>query len=426
MVVAVFIGLLLLLFLIGMPVAFSMGFTSMVLMLMDGGIQFANAVQRLMGGINSFVILAVPLFLLAGNLLNVGGITDRIFNFCRMCVGFLPGGLGHVNVAASVAFAGMSGTAVSDAAGLGKVEIKAMQDAGYDRGFSSAVTAASSTIGPIIPPSLPMVIYGVAAGASVGSLFLAGIIPGILMALAMMLLVAYYAKKRNYPREAFPTAGVFFKAFKEALLPLLTPVIIIGGIYLGIFTATEAAVVAVLYALVLSGLVYRELTWSALLRVFRESARDSAVIGLIISMATLYGNVIMRQRIPMEVLEVFSSWADSTVGMLIILNLFLLIVGAFMETIAAITILMPIMLPILQTYSIDPVHFGVIMVLNLMIGLLTPPFGMVLFVISKVGNINLFQLVKEVLPFILILLVVLLIVTFFPDLVLWLPNLTNS
>ncbi|MDQ0338286.1 tripartite ATP-independent transporter DctM subunit [Caldalkalibacillus uzonensis] len=426
MVLVVFIGLLLVLFLIGMPVAFSMGFTSFVLMLMDGNIQYANMAQRLMGGINSFVILAVPLFLLAGKLLNTGGITDRIFDFCKVCVGFLPGGMGHVNVTSSVIFSGMSGTAVSDAAGLGQIEIKAMRDAGYGRGFSSAITAASSTIGPIIPPSLPMVIYGVAAGASVGALFLAGVIPGLLMGVAMMLLVSYFAKKRDFPREARPTWPVFFRALRRAFLPLLTPVIIIGGIYKGIFTPTEAAVVAVLYAFFLAGIVYRELTWKSLVQVLRETARDSAIIGIIISMATIYGNVIMRQRIPMEVLDFFTSFADSALILLLVLNLFLLIVGAFMETIAAITILTPIILPLLNEFGIDPVHFGIIMVLNLMIGLLTPPFGIVLFVISKIGGIGILQLIRELIPFYLLLIAVLLIITLFPDLVLWLPKLMTS
>jgi len=418
-----FIFALLLLFLIGMPVAFSMGLTSLILMIIDGKIQYANVAQKMMGGVNSFVILAVPLFLLAGKLLNSGGITDRIFAFCKVCVGYLPGGLGHVNVASSIIFSGMSGTAVSDAAGLGSIEIKAMRDAGYSKGFSSAITAASSTIGPIIPPSLPMVIYGVTAGASVGALFLAGIIPGLLMGLAMMLLCAYYAKTRSYPRGEKPTFQLFFMALRKAFLPLLTPVIIIGGIYSGWFTPTEAAVVAVLYGFILSKFVYKEISWSDLIPILRETARDSAILGLIISCATLYGNVIMRNKIPMEILDFFTSFAHSPLTMLIVLNIFLLIVGAFMETVSAITILVPIMLPIMAQYNIDPIHFGVVMVLNLMIGLLTPPFGLVLFVISKIGEISMISLVKELIPFISILLVVLALITFFPQIVLWLPGL---
>jgi tripartite ATP-independent transporter DctM subunit len=419
----VFLVALLLLFLIAVPVAFSMGITAIILMLLDGEIQYANTAQKVMGGVNSFIILAVPLFLLAGKLLNTGGITDRIFKFCKVCVGFLPGGLGHVNVASSIVFSGMSGTAVSDAAGLGQIEVKAMREAGYSSKFASAITAASSTIGPIIPPSLPMVIYGVAAGASVGALFLAGIIPGLIMGAALMLLCAFFAKRRGYPRGEKPTVKSFFSALKEAFLPLMTPVIIIGGIYSGSFTPTEAAVVAVLYAFVLSKFVYKELSWAGLIPVLRETARDSAILGFIIACASLYGNVIMRAQIPMEVLAFFTQFADSKLSMLLILNLFLLIVGAFMETISAITILMPIITPLLDQYSIDPIHFGVVMVLNLMIGLLTPPFGIVLFVMAKIGKISILTLVKELLPFMGVLLFVLLIITIFPQLIMWLPNL---
>lgn len=423
MTMVVFIGALIVLFLLAMPVAFSMGFTSLILMLMDGKILYANIAQKMLGGVNSFVILAIPLFLLAGKLLNTGGITDRIFHFCHVCVGFLPGGLGHVNVASSIIFSGMSGTAVSDAAGLGTIEIKAMRNAGYPKGFSSAITAASATIGPIIPPSLPMVVYGVSAGASIGALFLAGIIPGLLMGGALMLLMAYYAKVRKYPRGDYPTVSTFFSALKSAFLPLLTPVIIIGGIYQGIFTPTEAAVVAVIYGLFLSAIVYRELSWKQFIQVLRETGRDSAVLGLILACATLYGNIIMRAQIPMQVLDFFTSLANDKITMLLVLNLFLLIVGAFMETISAITILMPIILPVLTAYEIDPVHFGVIMVLNLMIGLLTPPFGIVLFVISKIGELSIVQLTKELIPFITVLLAVLLLITIFPGIIMWLPDL---
>ncbi|PYZ93909.1 ABC transporter permease [Salipaludibacillus keqinensis] len=420
---AMFLSVLLFLFIIAMPIAFSMGLTSIILMMMNGNIQYANIAQQLMGGVNSFVILAVPLFLLAGKLLNSSGITDRIFTFCKVCVGYLPGGLGHVNVASSMVFSGMSGTAVSDAAGLGEIEIRAMRDAGYTSKFSGAITAASSTVGPIIPPSLPMVIYGVSAGVSVGALFLAGIIPGLLTGVALMILVAYLAKKRNFPREAKPSWKMFWIALKRAFLPLMTPIIIIGGIYGGIFTATEAAAVAVVYAFVLSKFVYRELKWSDLIPVLRSTARDSAVLGLIVACANLYGNVILRAQIPIDILEFVSSFATNQITFLIIVNVVLLIVGTFMETISAITIMMPILLPLMHLYEVDPVHFGVIVVFNLMIGLITPPFGLVLFVISKISNVNIFVLTKELLPFIAILLVVLLIITFFPALVLWLPNL---
>lgn len=420
----VFIGLLVVLFLVGMPVGFSMAITAVVLMLIDiGEIRTVTVPQTMASGVNSFVILAVPLFILAGNLMNVGGISDRIFRFANVLVGYLPGGLGHVNVVSSVLFSGMSGAAVSDAAGLGQVQIRAMRNHGYDKGFSSAVTAASSTIGPMIPPSLPAVVYAVAAGVSVGALFIAGILPGLIMAGLMLIMVAILSYRRGYPREPVPTAGEAWRAFRGAFLPLLTPVIIIGGIIEGTFTATEAAAVAVLYSALLGGVVYREMKWADLVRVLRQTAQLSAAIGLIVAAATLYGSVIIRAQIPQAVLEAFTSFATSPMVVLLVLNVFLLLVGCFLETIAAITILMPLLLPLLMAFDIDPLHFGVIMILNLMIGLLTPPLGLVLFVVSRIGEISIIELVRALGPFYLMLLLALIIVTLFPAVVLWLPGL---
>ena len=425
MTFAVFIGLLIVLFLLRMPVAFAMAVTAVVLMIVDfGAIRTVTVPQTMTSGVNSFILLAVPLFILTGQLMNLGGISDRIFRFANVLVGFLPGGLGHVNVVSSVFFSGMSGAAVSDAAGLGQVEIRAMRRHGYDKEFASAVTAASSTIGPIIPPSLPAVVYAVSAGVSVGALFIAGIVPGLLMAVLMMLLVAFLAHRRHYPRdESFPTPRAAWDAFRAALLPLLTPVIIIGGIAGGGFTATESAAVAVAYAAFLGTVVYRELTWSMFVDALRGTARLSAAIGFIVAAATLYGVVLIRAQIPQAVLAAFTEFAGSTLVVLLVLNLFLLLVGCFLETVAAITILMPLLVPILLAFDIDPLHFGIIMILNLMIGLLTPPFGLVLFVIAKIGEISIFSLVRALGPFYLVLLLALAIVTLFPATVLWLPNL---
>lgn len=424
MTFVVFIGLLLVLFLLGMPVAFSMAITAVVLMLVDmGGVRTVIVPQTMITGVSSFVILAVPLFILTGKLMNVGGVSDRIFRFANVLVGYLPGGLGHVNVVSSVFFSGMSGAAVSDAAGLGQVLIRAMRSHGYDKGFSSAVTGASSTIGPMIPPSLPAVVYAVSAGVSVGALFIAGILPGLIMAVLMMLTVAYLAHKRNYPRdEEIPTAGELWTAFRGAILPLLTPFIIIGGIAGGAFTATESAGIAVLYAIILGAVVYRELRWGVFVQALRETAQLSVAIGLIVAAATLYGNVLIRAQIPQAVLEAFTAFANSPLLVLLILNFFLLLAGCFLETIAAITILMPLLLPLLNAFEIDPLHFGVIMILNLMIGLLTPPFGLLLFVISEIGEISIPQMVKALGPFYVILLVALVLVTVFPGIVLWLPG----
>ncbi|TCJ13487.1 TRAP transporter large permease [Rubrobacter taiwanensis] len=420
----VFIGLLVALFLLGMPVAFGIAITAVVLMLVDlGQVRTLVVPQMMASGVNSFVILAVPLFVLAGKLMNAGGISDRIFRFANVLVGYLPGGLGHVNVVSSVLFSGMSGAAVSDAAGLGQVQIRAMRNHGYDKGFASAITASSSTIGPMIPPSLPAVVYAVAAGVSVGALFIAGIIPGLIMAALLLLMVAILAHRRDYPREDFPSAGAAWRAFRGAVLPLLTPVIIIGGIVEGTFTATEAAAVAVLYSAFLGAVVYRELKWRDFVQVLRETAQLSAAIGLIVAAATLYGNVIIRAQIPQAILEAFTAFANSPLVVLLILNLFLLLVGCFLETIAAITILVPLLLPLLQAFEVDPLHFGVIMILNLMIGLLTPPLGLVLFVVSRIGEISILELVRALGPFYLMLVLALIIVTLFPGVVLWLPGL---
>ena len=419
----VFLVLLIGLFILGVPVAFSLGITAVVLMLMQyGTIQINTLAQMTVSGINSFTMLAVPLFLLAGKLMNTGGITNRLFNFAKVIIGFLPGGLGHVNVVSSIIFAGMSGTAVSDAGGLGAIEIKAMKDHGFDTDFACAVTSASSTIGPIIPPSLPMVVYGMMASASVGALFMAGILPGLLMAAVMMVVVTVYAVKNNYPREPFPTVKALFISLKEGILPLMTPIIIIGGIYSGYFTATEAAVVAVVYSFILSVFVYKEMNMKQLTDVLRETVKDSATIGLILATSALYGNVLIRAQIPQQLLELLTGSISSPIVMMLILNVFLLIVGCFMEPISAITILMPLLNPLIQAMGINPVHFGVVMVLNLMIGLLTPPFGMVLFVISRIGDISIIRPTKALIPWIGALLFTLLILSLFPQISLFLPK----
>jgi len=424
--VFLFIGLLLFLFLIGMPVGFGMGIGAVILMIISQGsldINFGIIAQRLLYGANSFILLSIPLFLLAGNLMNTGGITQRIFKFANVMVGHLRGGLGHVNIVASIIFAGMTGTAVSDAAGLGTVEIKAMTDAGYDKEFSCAITGASSTIGPIIPPSVPLIIYGILASVSIGRLLVAGIIPGLLIAGALMVMVSIYAKKRNYPREKRASFREFFIASKKAFLPCMTPVIIVGGIISGIFTPTEAAAVASLYAFILGFIIYREISLADLWKIVQKTARDTAIIIFIVSCASLYGWVLIRSRIPIILMEQITSISTNPLIILLILNGALLVVGCFMETIAALNILVPVLTPLILTVGIDPLHFGLIMVFNLMIGLITPPFGMVLFVLNKVSGVPVEKIVKATLPFLIPLLAVLLLMTFFPSLVTFLPDL---
>jgi tripartite ATP-independent transporter DctM subunit len=378
--------------------------------------------HRMVSGIDSFPLIAVPFFILAGHLMNSAGITTRIFGFAKALVGWLHGGLGHVNIGASIIFAGMSGAAVADAGGLGTIEIKAMRDAGYDDDFSVGITAASSTIGPIIPPSLPLVIYGVMASASIGELFAAGFIPGLLMGLALMIMVALYSRKRGYPRDARFSLNRLWVKFKQAFLPLQTPTIIIGGILSGIFTPTESAIAAVVYALFLGLFVYRSLTWRHILRVSMDTIETSAAILMIVASATIFAWILIDQQVAVMLGDALLGFSQNKTVILIIIMMVVLLIGCFMETIAAITILVPVLLPIAEKVGIDPVHLGIIVILNLMLGLLTPPVGMVLYVLSKVSGVKFEKCVIATAPFIVPLLIVLAMITFFPDIAMWLPN----
>lgn len=421
-IVLVLLICMLLLFLLKVPVYVSMALTGCAIMMATSGMKWGVLTQYLYTGSNSFTLIAIPLFLLAAKLMNTGGITKRLFAFCMKVVGWLPGGLGHVNILTSVVFAGMSGTAVSDASGLGSIEIRAMNENGFDNDFSCCVTAASSTLGPIIPPSIPLVVYATVSGASVGALFMAGIIPGIIMALFMMAVVTVFAAKRNYPRSKFPAFREFFLALKEGILPLMAPVILLVGIYGGVFTPTESAAIVVLYSLFLDIFIYRELTVTKFIHILRETVRDAVTIDMIIAGATFFGYVATRAKIPQMILTAMTGFVTSKVALLLIINLFLLIIGCFMETASAITIVVPLILPLLQAYDINLTQFGIIMVLNLMIGLLTPPFGLVLFVISKIGNISIGRFSKALVPWLGALLAALLLITFIPQLSLWFPT----
>lgn len=414
---------MLLLFLLKVPVYISMALTGCALMMATTGMKWSILTQYLYAGTNSFTLLAIPLFLLAAKLMNTGGITRRLFAFCMKVVGWLPGGLGHVNILSSVIFAGMSGTAVSDAGGLGAIEIRAMNEHGFDNDFSCCVTAASSTMGPIIPPSIPLVVYATVSGASVGALFMAGIVPGIVMALLMMGVVTIYAVRRHYPRTAFPTVKEFFLALKEGFLPLMAPAILLVGIYGGVFTPTESAAIVVLYSLFLDVVVYKELTLKKFVSILKETVRDALTIALIIAGATFFGYVATRAKIPQMILASMTSLVSSKVTLLLIINVFLLIVGCFLETASAITIVVPLILPLLAAYDINLTQFGIVMVLNLMIGLLTPPFGLVLFVISKIGKISVGRFSRALVPWLAALLAALLLVTFIPQLSLWFPTM---
>ncbi len=413
---------LILLLLIGTPVVVALGLASLVYILIDGLPEIILA-HNMINGIDSFPLLAIPFFILAGHLMNTAGITTKIFAFARALVGWMHGGLGHVNVGASVIFAGMSGAAVADAGGLGNIEIKAMRDAGYDDDFSVGITAASSIIGPIIPPSLPLVIYGVMASVSIGELFAAGIIPGLMMAISLMVMIRFYAKKRNYPRDNKFELSILLQTFKKAFLPLLTPIIIIGGITTGVFTPTESAVAAVMYSLFLGFLVYRTLTWRHIIRVSMDTIETTAAILMIIASAAVFAWVLTANQVALHLGDFLLGLSDNKTVILLIIMALVLLMGMFMETIAAMTILVPILIPITVVVGIDPVHLGIIVVLNLMLGLLTPPVGMVLYVLSNVSGVSFEKCVKSTSPFLIPLIIVLLLVAFIPEIALFLPEM---
>ena len=426
MILALFIGGLLVLFAIGIPAAFALGLSSLIVTVVErgiGGVPYTILAQRMVYAVNSFPLLAIPFFILAGKIMNTGGITDRIYDFAHRLTGHLRGGLGQVNIAASIIFSGMSGSAVADAVGVGQVEIRAMRKANYPDDFSIGVTAASATVGPVIPPSIPLIIYAVVGNVSATALLIAGILPGLLMGLSMMALVYWQAIRRNLPTHPWEGFAALVRSFFRALPPLITPAIIILGMMSGAFTPTEAAAIAAVYATVIAMLVYREISFAQLVQVLRETMRETAVILLILAAAGLYGWLLVFTQIPQQLIALVNDF-DLSPGMLLLaINLFLLVVGLFMETNAAITIFTPMLLPMAVAAGVDPVHFGIMMVLNLMIGMLTPPVGMLLFAVAKVANVSMNRALVAVAPYYIPLLISLLLVTYFPQISLILPQL---
>ncbi|HET8801560.1 MAG TPA: TRAP transporter large permease [Marinobacter sp.] len=416
-------GTLALLLVIGMPVALSLAAASLMFLLLESSIPPVVVAHRMINGVDSFPLLAVPFFILAGNLMNHGGITDRIFNFAKALVGWMHGGLGHVNVGASVLFAGMSGAAVADAGGLGTVEIKAMRESGYDGNFAVGITAASSTIGPLIPPSLPLVVYGVVSSTSIGQLFAAGLLPGLLMAVALMIMVAWYARVRGYGRDAKFAWTVLWQTFKRAFLSLLTPVIIVGGILAGLFTPTEAAIAACAYALVLGSVVYRTLDLRKIKAISLDTIETTAIVLFIVAGASIFSWILTSNQVTEMVADIILGQTQNVFLVLLLINLVLLVVGLFMEPVAAITILTPVLLPLVTSLGVDPVHFGIMMTLNLMLGLLTPPVGIVLYVLARVADISFESAVRATAPFLIPLVIVLLLITYVPAVSMWLPEL---
>ncbi len=449
----------------GIPVAIAMAGSSLIYILATGIAPDFVIIHRMFAGLDSFPLLAVPFFILAGNLMNSAGITNRIYNFALGLVGWMRGGLGHVNVVGSVIFSGMSGTAVADAAGLGTIEIKAMREHGYDVEFAVGITAASATLGPIIPPSLPFVVYGMMANVSIGKLFLAGIVPGIVMALLMMATVSLYAHRNKWggdvpfewPRilrvlgelaivAGFPlaiwlavdagfapriavVAGFALllaadRVFRfAAVLPLMTPVLLIGGMTSGLFTATEGAIAACVWAIFLGTVWYRTLSGRMVIKAAMETVELTATVLFIVSAASVFGWVLAVSRTTEMIAGWVLAFTSDPAMFLLLANALMLFVGCFLEPTAAITILTPILLPIVLKLGIDPVHFGLVMVLNLMIGLLHPPMGLVLFVLARVANLSFQRTTMAILPWLVPLLLSLALITYVPAISLWLPRL---
>lgn len=425
MAVAAWAAVFILFFLFRGPIALGM-VTSTVVYCLLKGISLQEVVETMVIGFdNQFLLLAIPLFVLSARLMNAGGITTRLFAFADSAVGFLRGGLAHVNVVGSIIFSGMTGSALADAAGLGLMEIKAMEEGGYPRPFACAVSAATATIGPIIPPSIPMVIFSMLSGASLGNLFLGGVVPGLLMGAAMMLYIAAVAGRRNYPVGRWLGFRALLSAFRRAFLALLTPGILLGGIYSGVFTPTEAGAAAALYALVLATLVYRELGLRGLYREMVATVENVGFLSFIIAGAFSFSYVVTLEGISATIATAAVSLTADPALLLLVLNLLFLILGCVLDTMVLLLVVVPMILPAVRALDIDLVHFGVVIVLNMMIGLCTPPYGMLLFTVSGLTRTPLGPIIREIVPFLVVLIGVLFLITYVPSLVLFLPRLVG-
>jgi tripartite ATP-independent transporter DctM subunit len=415
--------LFLILIILGLPIGVSMGLTSILYIIVEN-LPINVLAHRMGNAINSFPLLAVPVFIFAGCLMNTSGITQRIFTFVKSLVGGISGGLAYVNVIASLIFSGMSGAALADIGGLGNIEIEAMKEQGYRTDRAAAITAASATIGPIFPPSIPLIIYATVAEVSGVKMLIAGIIPGLLLALLLGIEVALLAKYYHFPCDSRRINGkTRFRLFISAFPALLTPFILVGGLLSGMFSPTEVAGFTVFYAILLGVFVYKELTWRNFIKMAQDTIRSTANIMFIVSAASIFAFVLTIEQVPAHMKEFLLGISDNTIIQLLLANLILLIAGMIIEPIAALLVLTPILVPTLTASGVDPIHLGIVIVLNLMIGLLTPPVGMSLYLVSIVSKVPVQNVIKAVLPYFIPLLLALLIVTLFPSLSTWLPGL---
>lgn len=420
--IAILIIVFIICLLLRFPIAFSLGLSCLVYVLLKG-IPMVILPAKMYSGIDVFILLSVPGFILSGNLMNAGGLTEKIIAFCNHLMGHIRGGLALANIGTSMLFAGISGTAISDTASIGAVIIPAMKKEGYGAAFSCAVTASSSTVGPMIPPSVPMIIAATLSGLSVGRLFLAGAIPGLLLGLGMMAVAYYISKKRKYPKHQRSTFKQIVRGFLDTFWSLLMTFIILFGIIGGIFTPTEASIIAVLYALIIGMFVYKKLNFRNISNIVLDSMKTSASLMVLIGFANLFGWILLTERFPQLISQGILDFSQNKFVVLLLINLLLIFVGTFMETIAALLVLFPILLKIAIAVEVDPIHFAVIAVLNLMIGLTTPPVGVCLFVSSSIGKVSMTEVSKSSLPFLGVSFLVLILVTLFPEISLFLPEL---
>jgi len=424
MILAVFFSVFFFTLIISAPIFFSLGLSAIALMWNKGMLVPQLVVQRMFAGIDSFPMMAIPFFMLAGALMDTGGISTRLVRFSNYLVGWIQGGLAHVVIVASCFFAGITGSAVADATAIGSTLIPLMKKRGFPVLFSASVVAAAGVVGPIIPPSIPMVIYGSMAGVSIGALFMGGFIPGILIGLGLMAVVYIQAKKHGYPREAVrPTMKEFLQATISAMGAIFMPLIILGGIFGGVFTATEAAVVATVYAFLMGMFVYRELKWHHLPEIFYKAGLNTAMILIIVGVANLVGYIMATERVPLMVAEWFLSITTNKYVMLLLINILLLIVGCFIDGASALIIFTPVLLPLIYKLGIDPIFFGVMITVNLMIGTITPPVGLCLYVTCGIADVRLEQISRTIMPFLLVEVAVLFLITYVPELIMFLPSI---
>lgn len=418
----IFVGGFLALVAFGMPIAFAL-IAPAVLYMFWFGYPLPTITHTLTNSLDSFTLLAVPLFVLVGSLMGSSGIGRRLFTFARLCVGHWRGGLAQVNILASLIFSGSSGSALADIGGMGAVEIRAMKEAGYTNSFAAAVTAASATTGPIFPPSIPFIIYAATAETSAVKLLLAGIIPGILITIGLMVFTAFLARRRNYPTEAKASGGELWDSFISALPALLTPVVLVFGMLGGLFTATEAAAMTVLYILFINVFIYRDFKWKFLVEATLETVRTTVILMIMVAASVLFTRMLALEQVPQMVTQAMLTLSSNPLVLLLIANAVILLVGLFLETTSAILILTPLIAPALINAGVDPTHLGVVIVYNLMIGLITPPMGMSLFMVSSVAREPVVNVLREILPYYIPLFAILFILTYVPQISLWLPSI---